>query len=155
MPTQLLFTKFLNIHFAGAADALLRVVHVTPADAAAPITNAVSMELLVFLVLVAWFVLIRVTLNVERPSAVQHLAEEVHEFVSQQGESIIGHGYERFTGFLTVLGIFILLCNLVGLIPGLESPTANVVVPLGCAILTFVYYHYQGIRVHGWRYVKQ
>jgi F-type H+-transporting ATPase subunit a len=57
--------------------------------------------------------------------------------------------------YVTVLGMFILLCNLVGIIPGLESPTAYVVVPLGCAILTFVYYHYQGLRANGFKYFKQ
>ena len=50
---------------------------------------------------------------------------------------------------------FILLCNLLGLVPGFESPTASYVVPLGVAILTFVYYHYHGIRANGFSYVKQ
>ena len=61
----------------------------------------------------------------------QHLAEMTHEFVSEQGESIIGHGHERFASYLTALFLFILLANLLGLVPGLESPTADVVVPLG------------------------
>ncbi len=42
-----------------------------------------------------------------------------------------------------------------GLIPGLMSPTAAVSVPLGFAIVTFVYYHYHGIRVNGPGYIKQ
>ena len=113
------------------------------------------MELLVFVVLLAYFIVVRLTLNVEKPAAVQHLAEMTHEFVSEQGEQIIGHGSERFTGYLTVLLLFILLCNLLGLIPGLESPTANVVVPLGFALVTFVYYHYHGIRANGFGYIKQ
>ena len=45
----------------------------------------------------------------------QHLAEMTNEFVSEQGEQIIGHGYERFTSYLTVLLLFILLANLMGL----------------------------------------
>jgi F-type H+-transporting ATPase subunit a len=45
--------------------------------------------------------------------------------------------------------MFILTCNLIGLIPGLESPTAVVIVPLGCALLTWFYYHYQGLRSKG------
>ena len=133
MLTQLLFTRFLNEHFAAPVTALLRAVHVQPVSAAAPITNSFAMELLVFLALVAYFAVVRATLSVEKPAAVQHLAEMTHEFVSEQGEQIIGHGFERFTGYLTVLGLFILLSNLLGLIPGLESPTANVVVPLGFA----------------------
>ncbi len=75
--------------------------------------------------------------------------------MSEQGEQIIGHGSERFIGYLTALFLFILLSNLLGLIPGLESPTADVVVPLGFALVTFVYYHYHGVRANGFAYIKQ
>ena len=154
MPTTL-FAQFLNLHFGAAATSLLRAVHVEPVFPRAPITDAVAMEFLVFLGLLIYFVVVRLTLSVEKPAPVQHLAEITHEFVLEQGDQIIGHGHQRFTGFLTVLGLFILLCNLLGLIPGLESPTANVVVPLGFAIMVFVYYHYHGIRENGFGYVKQ
>ena len=155
MPTQLLLTRFLNAHFAAPVDALLRAVHVQPTYPSAPITDTFAMELIVFFGLLLYFVAVRLTLQVERPSTVQHFAEMVNEFVTEQSEAIIGHGFEPFVNFLTILGVFILFCNLLGLIPGLKSPTADVVVPFGCAILTFVYYHYQGIRKHGWRYIKQ
>jgi len=113
------------------------------------------MELLVAGFLLLFFIAVRVTLSVEKPQTVQHVAELVHEFVSDQGHSIIGHGYEDFLSFLTVLFLFILLCNLIGLIPGLKSPTADIVVPLGCALLTFAFYHLQGIRRNGFGYIKQ
>jgi F-type H+-transporting ATPase subunit a len=86
---------------------------------------------------------------------VQQLAEMANEFVSGQAESIVGHGYEEFVGYLTTIGMFILICNLMGLVPGLESPTGSPVVPLGLAVVTFVYYHYYGIRANGFGYVKQ
>jgi F-type H+-transporting ATPase subunit a len=155
MPTQLLITQLLNAHFAGPVNSLFHALHIQPKYPAAPITDAFSMELLVFAVLVAYFIVVRLTLSVEKPAAFQHLAEMTHEFVSEQGEQIIGHGFERFTGYLTVLLLFILLCNLLGLIPGLESPTADVVVPLGFALVTFIYYHFHGLRVHGFGYIKQ
>ncbi len=155
MPTQLLFTRILNEHFAAPVTAFLNAMHVHPASPEAPITNAFSMELLVFMVLIAYFILVRVSLSVERPAPAQHLAEMTHEFVSEQGESIIGHGYERFVSYLTALGLFILFSNLIGIIPGLESPTANAVVPLGFALVTFLYYHYHGIRENGFAYIKQ
>ena len=98
---------------------------------------------------------VRASLSVETPGGIQHLAEMTHEFVSDQAEQIIGHGFERFIGYLSALLLFILLCNLVGLIPGLESPTANPVVPLGFATVTFLYYHYHGIRANGAGYIKQ
>ena len=155
MPTQLLFTRLLNQTFAGAANGLLRLVHVTPQYPSAPITNTMAMELLAFALLLAYFIVIRLTLRVEQPNGVQHLAEIVHEFVVDQSQQIIGEGYERFTSYLTALGLFILVCNLMGLVPGLESPTANVVAPLGFALVTFLYYHYQGIRANRAGYVKQ
>jgi F-type H+-transporting ATPase subunit a len=155
MPTQLLFTQFLNHHFAAPVTALLRSLHIQPEFPQAPISNAFSMELLCFALLLVYFIAIRATLSVEKPGNVQHLAEMTHEFVAEQSESIIGHGFEKFASFLSVLALFILLANLMGLIPGLESPTANVVVPLGFALCTFLYYHYHGIRANGFGYIKQ
>jgi F-type H+-transporting ATPase subunit a len=155
MPTQLLFTRFLNHHFAAQVDSLLQALHVHTLHPHAPITNAVAMELLIFVALLIYFILIRVSLSVEKPGTIQHLAEMTHEFVGAQSESIIGHGYERFTAYLTVLLLFILLGNLMGLVPGLESPTGSLVVPLGFALVTFVYYHYHGIRANGFGYIKQ
>jgi F-type H+-transporting ATPase subunit a len=155
MPTQIIFTQFLNAHFAQPVDSLLALLHIHPADPSAPMNDTFAMELLVFLVLLAFFIAVRLTLDVEKPRPIQHLAEAINEFVSEQGESIIGHGYEGFLSFLTVILLFILLCNLIGLVPGLKSPTADIVVPLGCALITFFYYHYHGIRVHGFAYIKQ
>ena len=155
MPTQLFLTQVLNHWFAAPVTALLRALHVEPLYPAAPITNAVAMEALVAGVMIAFFIVVRATLSVEKPGAAQHLAEMTNEFVSEQGESIIGHGYERFIPYLTTLGLFILLCNLLGLVPGLESPTASPVVPLGLALVTFVYYHYHGIRSNKAGYIKQ
>lgn len=155
MPEQLVFTRFLNAHFAGMANAILAAFHMKPQIATAPITNAVAMELIATVLLLAYFVIVRISLSVESPNGVQHLAEMTHGFVAEQGESIIGHGYERFTGYLTVLALFILVMNLMGLVPGLESPTANPVVPLGLAAITFIYYHYHGIRANGGGYIKQ
>lgn len=155
MPHQLWFTEFLNAHFAAPVTALLEAVHVHPARPEAPITNAFAMEFLVFLVLLAYFVIVRMSLSVEKPNDMQHLAEMTNEFVEKQSESIIGHGYERFVTYLTTLFLFILLANLLGLVPGFESPTADVVVPLGFAIVTFLYYNYHGIRENRAAYIKQ
>ncbi|MBS1799099.1 MAG: F0F1 ATP synthase subunit A [Acidobacteria bacterium] len=155
MPNQLLFTKFLNAHFAAPVAALLEAVHVHPKYPQAPITNAFAMELLVFLILIAYFLVVRFTLSVEKPGGFQHVAEMTNSFVADQGEQIIGHGSERFTSYLTALFLFILLSNLMGLVPGLESPTADVVVPLGFALVTFLYYHYHGVRSNGVGYIKQ
>jgi F-type H+-transporting ATPase subunit a len=155
MPIQLLFTQFLNVHFAAPVDSLLAAFHIHPTYPNAPITDSFAMELLVFGALICYFLVVRLTLDVEKPSTFQHFAEITQGFVSEQSESIIGHGSERFVSYIAALGMFILLSNLLGLIPGLKSPTADVVVPLGFALTTFAYYHYQGIRANGFGYIKQ
>ena len=146
----------MNHFLAGPVDQLLALLHITPRFPEAPIPNSVAMELIVFLILLGYFVAVRVSLSVENPGPVQHLAEMTDEFVSGQAEQIIGHGFEQFTGYLTVILLFILLANLMGLLsPWLESPTASPVVPLGLALVTFVFYHYHGVRANGFGYIKQ
>jgi F-type H+-transporting ATPase subunit a len=154
MPEQLWFTEILNHMFAGPVTALLRAIHIEPTHPQAPIADSVAMELLVVLFLVALFALVRSRLSVENPGALQHVFEGVHGFVQGQSEEIIGHGSESFTPFLVVLVLFILICNLIGLIPGFESPTAVPVVPLGCAVCAWVYYQTQGFKHHGIAYLK-
>jgi F-type H+-transporting ATPase subunit a len=155
MPVELPFTALLNHYFAGVANAVLAMLHMHPKYPQRPIDNILAMEILVALVLLAFFALVRVTLSVEKPGPAQHIAEMLHGVVSDQAESIIGHGYERFVPYVTVVFIFILLCNLIGLIPGFITPTSKPWVPLGLASLTFLYYQYQGVRANGFGYIKQ
>jgi len=155
MPEQLWFTAILNHWLAGPVTALLRALHVEPQYPQAPITNAVAMECLVFGFLIVLFVLVRSRLSVDSPGGLQHVFEGAHGFISGQAHEIIGHDSEKFSAYLTTLGFFILCCNLLGLVPGFESPTGSPVVPLGCAVLTFVYYHANGIKKQGlWHYLK-
>ena len=78
-----------------------------------------------------------------------------NDFVVAQGEAIIGHGYEPHLPFVTMIFVFIVLCNCYGLLPGVETPTADPVVPLGIALPTFFYYNYVGLRSQGvWKYIK-
>jgi F-type H+-transporting ATPase subunit a len=112
------------------------------------------MEILVFAFLLLLFVLLRSRLSVDRPGSLQHVFEGVEGFVQGQSDEIIGHHSEGYTAFLAALFFFILVCNLIGVIPGFESPTAVAVVPLGCALCAFVYYQTQGFKHAGLGYLK-
>ena len=154
MPEQLLFTRFLNQWFAAPVTGLLTALHIHPEYPQAPITNAVAMEVLVVGFLLIVFIMVRSSLSVESPSGLQHMFEGINGFIEGQSRDVIGHHSERFTPFLVTLGLFILIANLFGVVPGLESPTASPVVPLGCAICAFVYYQLQGFRASGVGYLK-
>ena len=103
MPEQLWITALLNKHFAGVANAILSAVHVHPLNAQAPITNYIAMQLLTFVLLVLFFIYVRVRLSVDKPGASQHLVELLDSFVSTQSHEVIGHEYERYVGFLSAL----------------------------------------------------
>lgn len=155
MPEQLWFTEILNHVFAGLVTNLLRTLRIEPQYPQAPITNAVSMEVLVVGVLFLFFVLVRSRLSVESPGGLQHIFEGFQGFIEGESHSIIGHGSEKFTPMLAALFLFIVIGNLFGVIPGLEAPTSYPVVPLGLALFTFGYYQAQGLRQHGVGYLKQ
>ena len=112
-------------------------------------TSTFALELLVAGLLIAFFVIVRLTLSVEKPNPAQQLAEMVYEFTGSMGDQIIGHGYEKYQAFVTCIFLFVLSNNLIGLIPGIKSPTSSPIVPLGLAIPTFLYYNYQGVRAQG------
>ncbi|MGA8111287.1 MAG: F0F1 ATP synthase subunit A [Acidobacteriaceae bacterium] len=142
-------TRLLNHWFAAPVDALLRALGIHPLHPATPINNTLTEELLVFAFLVGFFTVVRLSLSVETPGQAQHLAELAHEFVDNQAEQVMGHGHASYLPVLTCILIFILLLNCMGLLPGVETPTANPVVPLGLAIFTFVYYNWKGLRKQG------
>ncbi|MGA7905762.1 MAG: F0F1 ATP synthase subunit A [Candidatus Sulfotelmatobacter sp.] len=154
MPEQLWFTELLNRLFGGPVTALLRELRIEPHYPQAPVSNSLAMELLVVLFLFLLFVMVRSRLSVDSPGSLQHVFEGVEGFVQGQSDEIIGHHSEPYTPFLAALGLFILCCNLIGVIPGFESPTAVPIVPLGCALCAFVYYQTQGFKHAGPAYLK-
>jgi F-type H+-transporting ATPase subunit a len=155
MHEQSLITDTLNKHFGNLATQVLHAVHVQPYNAQAPITETFAMEILVLGLLFIFFLLVRLSLNVENPGPIQQIAEMLHGFVSDQADSIIGHGAQRFVMFTTCVLMFVLLSNLLGMVPGLLAPTSVATVPLGIALLCFFYYHFHGVRENGFGYFKQ
>jgi F-type H+-transporting ATPase subunit a len=155
MHEQSLITDTLNKHFGNLATQVLHAVHVQPYNPQAPITETFAMEILVLGLLLIFFLLVRFSLNVENPGPIQQIAEMLHGFVSGQADSIIGPGSQRYVMFTTCVLMFVLLSNLLGMVPGLLAPTSVATVPLGVALLCFFYYHFYGVRSNGLGYFKQ
>jgi len=88
-------------------------------------------------------------LSVENPSKFQILLED--GVLGVQGLLVewIGPEGKQYLPLIATFGIFILLGNYAGLVPGLVAPTANINVTVGCALTTWVFYHFQGIRKQG------
>lgn len=144
-----LLTALLNHLFGWPMTDLMDKAGFPPAVPGAPIHNRLTLQLVIVACLILFFIYVRLRLSVEKPGKSQHLAEIIYEFVEGQAHDIIEHDYERYLSYGTMILIFVLLNNCVGLLPGLDTPTASPVVPLGLAILTFIYYNLYGIWEQG------
>ena len=109
----------------------------------------VVMETIVLIALILIFAIFRTRYSVESPGRIQQAFELFVEFVNEQLESNVGHDGHKYLGIVGTLAVFLISCNLLGLIPGLMSPTSNVNVPAGCAVVVFLYYQFQGFRKQG------
>jgi F-type H+-transporting ATPase subunit a len=152
---QLWFTHILNALLARPVDAGLAGLGIAVAHPEAPIPNAIAMEILVALLLAVFATWLRTRLSVERPRAWQQAVEVSWQGLAEHSEEVIGHGGSRFLNYLFTLTFFILLGNLIGLIPGFDSPTADITVTVGLALMSFFYYHAVGVKKQGlFRYLK-
>ncbi len=66
----------------------------------------------------------------------------------------MGEGGRKVFPVLCTLFIYILCCNLGGMIPGCDAPTANINTTASMAVFVFVYYQYWGFKLHGLKYIK-
>jgi F-type H+-transporting ATPase subunit a len=83
------------------------------------------------------------------PRGLQNFFEVVLEQFQQLIDDVIGHEGRRFLPLIATLGLFILVSNLLGLVPGMNGPTTNLNTTGACALVVFVSYHWIGIRAQG------
>ncbi|HXH51374.1 MAG TPA: F0F1 ATP synthase subunit A [Terriglobia bacterium] len=150
MPEQhFWFAKLLNDLFGGLVATLMSKAGIPPANPHYPIPDYVGGEILVLLLIVVAAIFLRRKLSVENPGKLQHAMEIFLEFTQNLVDDMIGHGARRYVPLIGTLGLFIVVCNIIGLIPTFVTPTASVQVPVGCAVLVFIHYNFQGFRRHG------
>lgn len=147
-------TVLVNKLLGKPAAMLLAAIHVHPSNPEYPIPGYVAMQVLVFLAAIVFFLWLRGRISVENPGMAQQCMEGLLTNPMGIGardllQESVGHDGDRYLPMIGSIGIYILLSNLISVIPTLESPTATVSVPLGCAIVVFLYYNFHGIRHHG------
>lgn len=147
---ELGITKLFNDHLAGLGNWFLSLVGW--AAVPRPWTNYMAVEILVVLFFLALPLLFG-RFSVDRPGKIQQVFEMIWEFLDGLTHDIIGHGHKRYVPFFVTAFIFILVCNLSGIIPSFESPTMFAAVPLGLAMASFLYFNFHGLRENGLGYI--
>src|SRR5467141_1883332 len=147
-------TQFVNHYLGRFALALLSALHIRPENPDMPIAEHVVMGVVVLIIGTLLALVLRSRLSVEKPGAAQQIAEllltnPLGFGIKDLLEENVHHGALKLIPFVGSISVFVLLSNLLGVIPSFASPTGQVSVPLACAILTFLYFNWQGVRHHG------
>jgi F-type H+-transporting ATPase subunit a len=147
-------TELVNHLFGRWALALLTALHVKPENSDLPIPEHVVMGMVVLILGTVLALFIRSRLSVEKPGATQQIAEllltnPLGFGIKDLLEENVRHGALKLIPFVGTISVFVLLSNSLSVVPLFAAPTANKTVPLACAILTFLYFNWQGIRHHG------
>ena len=147
-------TQLVNHYLGPFAMALLSWFRITPENPETPIPEHVVMAVVVLILATLLALLLRSRLSVDKPGAMQQIAEllltnPLGFGIKDLLEENVHHGALKLIPFVGSISVFVLLSNLLSVIPVFAAPTANKSVPLACAILTFLYFNWQGIRHHG------
>lgn len=89
------------------------------------------------------------------PGQTQNVMEVVISGFDSLLNDIMGHNGRKFFPLIATLGLFILTSNLIGLVPGFESPTSNINTNAAMALIVFLSTHVVGVKEHGLKYFKQ
>ena len=84
----------------------------------------------------------------------RNIAELLVQLIVSQSDAIIGKAGRKYVPFYGTFFFFILLSNLMGLLPGFAPPTGNLNTTLGLAIVSFIGYNVIGVREQGLSYFK-
>ncbi len=107
-------------------------------------------HLLLVMFIIIWFAN-KASLNMKAvPRGSQNIMEAYLEGVIAMGRDVIGEELARkYLPLVATIGLFVLVSNLIGIIPGFESPTSNINVTLPLALVVFIYYNFEGIKKQG------
>lgn len=103
------------------------------------------------LLVVAWFASRSITMV---PGRMQNFMETVVVGFDSLIENVMGEEGKPFFPLIATIGLFVLVGNLLGLVPSCFPPTANLNTNAALALTVFATTHYIGIKRHGAHYVK-
>ncbi|MEK7702704.1 MAG: F0F1 ATP synthase subunit A [Nitrospirota bacterium] len=83
------------------------------------------------------------------PSGIQNVAELIVDGLDQFVTGVMGPEGRKFVPFVGTLFVYILTMNLMGIVPGLHSPTSNINTTVALAVCVFFYVQYTGITSQG------
>ena len=88
------------------------------------------------------------------PSRLQVINEMIYEMMSNMAVNTAGKNSLKYLPFIITLYLFILFCNLLGMIPGAFTVTSHITITFALAIFIFFSVTVIGFAKHGLQYIK-
>jgi F-type H+-transporting ATPase subunit a len=85
----------------------------------------------------------------------RNVVEVIMQALGDLGETTIGEDWRRYFPVVGSIFLFVLVSNLMSLIPGLLGATSDANITFALAIISFAVYNFVGIKKHKWKYVYQ
>jgi len=123
------------------------IAHLGPLMIAEPVVT--SWGIMLVLGLASWLATRR--LRVEAPGMIQSALEGIVGAITEAIAFVLPARVELVRPFLGTMWIFLVVANLCGVVPGLHSPTGDLSVTSGLAVLVFLSVHWFGLRSEGVR----
>lgn len=88
------------------------------------------------------------------PSKMQNLFEIIISGIEEFMVEITGEEGRWLFPLAATIFLYIFISNVIGIVPGLFPPTANINTTLSCALVVVIFTHIIGVKYHGVKYVK-
>ncbi|MFW6256562.1 MAG: F0F1 ATP synthase subunit A [Bacillota bacterium] len=119
-----------------------------------PITDTIIVSWLLVIALVVVSKIVTSNLQL-KPGRVQNVAELTVSAIEDQIDDMLPGEGRKLLPFIATIFIYIGTSNLIVLLPGVPSPSTDLNLTLGLALVVFVVSHYYGMKEHGvWGYIK-
>jgi F-type H+-transporting ATPase subunit a len=116
-------------------------------------TNA-SLFMLISAILISILLLFSTREKKLIPSKIQLISEMLYNFIAKMISDTAGKKAKPYFPFIFSLFIFILFCNMVGMLPYSFTVTSHIIVTLTFAIFIFIGVNILGFGIHGFKYLK-
>ncbi|HAM38106.1 MAG: ATP synthase F0 subunit A [Elusimicrobia bacterium RIFOXYC2_FULL_34_12] len=120
-----------------------------------PYVHAITLMSFISWILISAFSLIATHKMSVIPKNIQNLLEIIFEQIFNLADTIIGKDAKKYYPLFLGIFFFIFISNIMGVIPGMLSPTSNLNIPIALSITVFIYYNLQGIYKHKMNYLKK
>ncbi len=88
------------------------------------------------------------------PNKIQLISEMLYNFITKMISDTAGKKAKPFFPLIFSLFIFILICNMIGMLPYSFTVTSHIIVTLTFAIFIFIGVTILGFVIHGFKYLK-